>query len=323
VNATPVTVVTGGAGFIGTNLVRRLHSEGRRVVVLDKVFSIDVRPSADGVIRVPCDLAEEAGVERGLAAALAIGPIDDVWHLAANSDVRAGTYDPELDLRNTFMTTFELLRGLRRHGIRRLRFTSSSAIYGDLAGIPVSETAGPLLPISNYGAMKLASEAQCSAAAQDYLERVDLLRLPNVVGMPATHGVILDLVDKLLTTPGRLEVLGDGSQRKPYLHVDDLISAMFAIRDHPAEGRVQAFNIGPDDNGVTVKWIAQRVVARIQPGARIVFGAGGRGWLGDVPQYAYSTQRLRLLGWLPELDSAHAVELAIDEIARQRSSAFQ
>jgi UDP-glucose 4-epimerase len=164
--------------------------------------------------------------------------------------------------------------------------------------------------------MKLASEAQATAAAEQHLDRLALCRFPNVVGAPATHGVILDLVRKLKADPKRLDVLGDGSQRKAYLHVDDLIAAMLVVRDR-SNARVAAFNIGPLDAGVTVGWIAQQVVARVAPGARIMLGQGDRGWVGDVPQFSYRTERIQALGWAPAQGSEAAVLRAIDEIALQ------
>jgi UDP-glucose 4-epimerase len=165
--------------------------------------------------------------------------------------------------------------------------------------------------------MKLASEAQASAAAESFLDRVNLFRFPNVVGVPATHGVLLDFVRKLIATPRELQVLGDGTQQKSYLHVSDLVGAMLTIRDRASAGKVEVVNIGPTDVGVTVKWISEQVVARVSPGAAIVYGQGNKGWVGDVPKFNYSTDRLQSFGWSPRLGSAQAIQRSIDEIARQ------
>lgn len=215
------------------------------------------------------------------------------------------------------MTTFSLLESMKALKMGTLHFASSSAIYGNLGGIPLHESIGPLLPISNYGAMKLASEAMISAAVESYLEGANLFRFPNVVGTPATHGVILDLINRLTENPDVLHVLGDGSQQKAYLHVSDLVAAMLTIRARKITGKVEVVNIGPVDEGVTVRWIAEQVVARISPGAEIVFGQGNKGWVGDVPRFNYSTNRLQSYGWVPKLGSAAAVTRAIDEIAQQ------
>lgn len=320
-----VQIVAGGAGFIGVNLLRRLVSEGARLMVLDNLsrgrreYLHGLGDTADVVFRA-CDLSRREEVRSAFAAAAALGKVSEVWHLAANSDIPAGVADSDIDLRDTFLTTFEILRAMREHGVGTLHFASSSAIYGDLGSVVLREEVGPLLPISNYGAMKLASEAQATAAAEASLERLNIFRFPNVVGVPATHGVILDFARKLRGDPSRLEVLGDGTQQKAYLHVSDLVDAMLSVRARPqaTHGRVEVVNIGPVDEGVRVSWIAQQVVARMSPGARIVFGEGNKGWVGDVPRFSYSTQRLQSFGWRPSLDSAAAVRRAIDEIALQQ-----
>ena len=164
--------------------------------------------------------------------------------------------------------------------------------------------------------MKLASEAQASAAAEAFLDQVVIYRFPNVVGAPATHGVILDFIRKLKADPQVLHVLGDGTQQKPYMHVGELIDAMLTARDK-AEPGVSAYNIGPIDAGVTVRWIAEQVVARVSPGARIEFGRGSKGWVGDVSRFRYSTSRIQALGWRPAFGSQDALTRAIDEIAAQ------
>jgi UDP-glucose 4-epimerase len=164
--------------------------------------------------------------------------------------------------------------------------------------------------------MKLASEAQIRAAVEAYLPRANIFRFPNVIGTPATHGVILDFIAKLRATPDRLDVLGNGSQQKAYLHVDDLVDAMLHITS--LEGRYLVFNIGPADDGVTVRWIAETVRDEVAPGASIHFGEGDRGWVGDVPRFSYSIERLRSTGWEPRLDSEAAVRRAVREIAAQQ-----
>jgi UDP-glucose 4-epimerase len=161
--------------------------------------------------------------------------------------------------------------------------------------------------------MKLASEAQLRAAHEAYVDRVSVFRFPNVIGVPATHGVILDFVTKLRATPDQLVVLGDGSQQKAYLHVSDLVAAMLHIADRREPFGV--YNIGPADDGVTVRFIAEAVRDACSPGATIQYGEGNRGWVGDVPCFRYSVERLMRTGWRPTLDSQSAVARAIEEIA--------
>jgi UDP-glucose 4-epimerase len=317
-----ISVVAGGAGFIGSHIVSRLLDSGRNVTVIDNFSNGD--PAHIGALIgsgrlkiVQADLSNRSECEEAFRRISCDGTIAEVWHLAANSDIPIGVSNADVDHKDTFLTTFEILRAMRNFGVPLLHFASSSAIYGDLGDAALHEAIGPLLPISNYGAMKLASEAQASAAAEAFLERVNIFRFPNVVGVPATHGVILDFVRMLSHSPGRLPVLGDGSQQKAYLHVSDLVDAMFFVAGRPADCNVEVVNIGPVDDGVRVSWIAEMVVGRVSPGSEIVFGEGKKGWIGDVPRFRYSTARLTSYGWSPRLGSAAAVERAIDEIARQ------
>jgi UDP-glucose 4-epimerase len=220
-----------------------------------------------------------------------------------------------VDLRDTFLTTHNLLKVLREHRILNLAFASTSAIYGEHPGL-LREDIGPLFPISNYGAMKLASEAAISAALESFLQRVWIFRFPNVVGRRATHGAIYDFVQKLRRNPAELEVLGDGSQEKPYFHVADLLDAMLFIANHAKE-RLNYFNIGTADTVTSVRYLAEAVVKRMAPGAKIKYGTGKRGWVGDVPRFNYSVEKLKQLGWQPGLTSHQAVDRAVDEIVAE------
>ena len=312
-------LVSGGAGFIGANLVHRLMDAGKTVVVADNL-SRGRRNHLPAAVRlIVIDLAIVTRSVDTLAWELAGSSISEIWHLAANSDIPAGVANPEVDLRDTFMTTFNLLALAKRLNVPDFYFASSSAVYGDCGAQQITESMGPLLPISNYGAMKLASEAQISAAAESHLGRAAIYRFPNVVGVPATHGVILDFVHKLKRDPNRLEVLGDGTQQKAYLHVSDLVDAMLFAASHQKEKR-EVLNIGPLDDGVTVRWIAEQVRDRVSPSAALVFGLGSKGWVGDVPRFRYSTTKLQVLGWRPALDSRAAVRRAVAEIASQEST---
>lgn len=316
-------LVTGVAGFVGTNLAASLLGRGERVVGFDNFCRgsesnlIGLREHEHFTFR-QLDLDRIDAYRDALERAHRVDPVTEVWHMAANSDIPAGITDAGVDLRDTFMTTFNTLSLMREFGIPMLAFASSSAIYGDLGERPLVEDVGPLFPISNYGAMKLASEAAISAALESYLERAMIFRFPNVIGVPATHGVILDFIRKLASTPGRLEVLGDGTQQKGYLHVEELIDAMLHVRAHDAS-RLGYYNIGAADNGVTVRFIAETVRDTVSPGAEIGYGTGNRGWVGDVPKFVYSIDKLLALGWRPRLDSAEAVRLAVNQIVAQES----
>ncbi len=317
-----VSIIAGGAGFIGSNLCEFLLSEGRTVFVIDKRLKGEDQYWKSGTLNkrlhlIKGDLSNRAFAEAAFEKASSLGFLDEVWHLAANSDISAGVSDIDVDLRDTFLTTIEILRCMKSVGISKLYFASSSAIYGDLEGQPLYESIGPLLPISNYGAMKLASEAVISAATESYLERVCLFRFPNVVGVPATHGVILDFIRKLKLNSYSLEVLGNGTQRKAYLHVSDLIAAMLLVRSYSDTPKILPINLGPADEGVSVSWIAEEVVRQVAPRAQIRFGKENRGWVGDVPRFSFSTTKIQAMGWAPTLGSEKAVLRAIKEIASQ------
>lgn len=318
-----VEIVTGGAGFIGSNLVDALLKAGKEVIALDN-FVRGVPTNLDGARRsngfafeqVNCsDFMEfRAATVRALAGRRAT----TIWHMAANSDIPAGVADPMIDLRDTFMTTFSALLLMKELAIPDFHFASSSAIYGDFGDIEIHEDSGPCKPISNYGAMKLASEAQISASLESFGNKAVIFRFPNVVGTPATHGVIIDFINKLKLDPRRLPVLGNGTQQKPYLHVGDLVAAMLFIAEHAYE-KVGIFNIGPQDAGVTVQFIAECVRDTVAPAAEIIYGGGNKGWVGDVPRFRYSTARLSELGWRPTMNSEMAVRMAVRAIAKASS----
>ena len=313
-------LITGAAGFIGANLIRRLLPLGMPIFGVDNLSNGSVCNISDAIKEgrftfIQADVSDSAALTSALAD---VKGVTEVWHLAANSDIPKGIADPRIDFRDTFATTFNILQWMAQERVPRLFFASTSAVYGDHGTNVLSEATGPLLPLSNYGAMKLASEAQISAATESKLQQSVIFRFPNVVGTPATHGVILDFVRRLKANADQLDVLGDGTQQKAYLHVDELVDAMLHVRELPSLGRRSIFNVGPEnDGGVTVKAIATQVVEKVAPSANICYGAGNKGWVGDVPRFIYSVERLKAHGWQPQLSSAEAIRKAICEIVDQ------
>jgi UDP-glucose 4-epimerase len=324
-------LITGGAGFVGVNLAERLRRRGDQVLLVDNLSrgrraNLGALEDDAGVRLAVADCADRDALLLAVASAGLEGRIEGVWHLAANSDIAAGGQDLRVDVRDTLLTTTGVLETMRALGLKSLNFASSSAVYGDLDGRAMAEEDGPLAPLSNYGAMKLASEAQIRAACETFLDRANVFRFPNVVGVPATHGVILDFVRKLSADPRRLQVLGDGAQKKPYLHVRDLVEAMLVLEDQLGADRlgggVNIVNIGPDDDGITVREIAEMTAAAVSPQAGIEYGTTRGGWPGDVPRFRYAVDKARSLGWRCGSSSQAAVRRAIAEIVEQEEGAL-
>jgi UDP-glucose 4-epimerase len=308
-------LVTGGAGFIGSHLVDRLLERGHRVTAIDN-FLLGRREHLAGALRnanftlVELDLLDLARTD----AAFADGKFEMVFHLAANSDIRAGTQSTDRDLQLTFLTTYNVLECMRRHGVHKMLFTSTPAIFGQVQDALEEDT--PARPESLYGASKLSSEAFISAFSALYDIQAWICRLSNIVGERSTHGIIFDLLNKLDANKTELEVLGDGTQNKPYMYVHQIVDALLYISDHAKE-RLNIYNIGPRD-AATVKFIAESVLAAYGSGQQIRYTGGKQGWKGDVPLYRYKPSKLDALGWGPPVPSEDAVRRAVKAMVAER-----
>jgi len=306
-------LVTGGAGFIGSHLCDRLIAQGEHVWCVDNLHLGQRRNIAHLEKSNAFHFLEMDVLDRArLGELFAEAKLDAVFHLAANSDIAAGSADPELDFRLNELTTTTVLETMRRHGVTRLFFAGTSAIFGEAHGA-LHEDFGPLAPISLYGASKLAAEAYLSAYAHLYGLRTVVLRFPNVVGERATHGVIYDFLRKLDQNPRELEVLGDGTQTKPYLYVGDLIDAILVAWEQSSGPLAVYHAAGVGET--SVQEIAEIVLAATgHAGAAIRCTGGDRGWPGDVPKFRYDISRLQALGWRPRRHSTDAVRLAVERI---------
>jgi UDP-glucose 4-epimerase len=308
-------LIIGGAGFIGSVLVKKMLQDDVDIIVIDKL-SLGSTDYID-TTKVEFHQIDINNAEQVLEV-LQERKIGEVWHLAANSDIPAGVEDMNVDLVDTFMSTVSTLKIMREIDCKKLYFASSSAVYGFNEN-RLHEDIGPLMPISNYGAMKLSSEALISASLESFLDKVCIYRFPNVVGVPATHGVILDFIKKLKKDMSTLEVLGNGTQQKTYLHVSELVEAMLFINNNTDNG-MNYYNIGAMDDGVFVKQIAEETTKVISQNAKINYQKTDRGWIGDVPRFYYSVDKLKDLGWSPKMSSLEAVQRAVREIASQEGS---
>jgi UDP-glucose 4-epimerase len=307
------TLVTGGAGFIGSHLCDRLVGQGDEVWCLDNLHLGRRRNIAHLERSNTFHFLEQDVLERDrLGLLFAEAKFDAVFHLAANSDIAAGTADSELDFRLNQLTTMAVLDAMRRHEVRRLFFASTSAVFGE-ANAVLHEDFGPLAPISFYGASKLAAEAYISTYAHLFGMSAVVLRFPNVVGERATHGVIYDFLRKLDRNPRELEVLGDGQQTKPYLYVADLVDAIL-VAWSKSSGPLAVYHAAGIGE-TSVREIAEIVLAATgHADANIRFTGGDRGWPGDVPRFRYDISRLQALGWRPQRHSTDAVRHAVERI---------
>jgi len=236
-------IVTGGAGFIGSHMVDRLLDDGNEVLVLDDLYLGKEEHFAHNMAKksfsfIKIDITEQNDLNKIFKD---FKP-ECVFHLAANSDIGAGSKDPSVDLKRTFGTTVAVLKAMTEFGVKQLIFASTSAIYGSLAGA-ISETSGPLLPESNYGAAKLASEAMISSSANVNDIQTWIFRFPNVCGSRATHGVFVNFIKFLEQDPTQITVAHDGKQAKPYIYVTDLVEAIM-LGCRKGKDKINIFNIG-------------------------------------------------------------------------------
>jgi UDP-glucose 4-epimerase len=303
-------VVTGGAGFIGSHLAERLVELGYDVIVLDNLSTgrKEFLSGLDGNRKfgfVKTDLLKD-DFERHIRGA------DEVYHLAANADVKIGNTDTKIHFDQNVVVTYRVLESCRNAGVKKFVFASSSTVYGESKTIPTPEDS-PLEPVSMYGASKLAGESLTSSYAHNFGMRSCVLRLANVIGGRSTHGVITDFVRKLGSNPNELEVLGDGMQSKSYVHISDCIDAIITAAGKSRE-TFQIFNVGSEDQA-DVKAIARIVSEGLGLKPEFRFTGGRQGWVGDVPNMRLDVSRLKKLGWKPKYSSGEAVMKAVKEAA--------
>jgi len=310
-----VSLITGGAGFIGSHLTEELLNQGYKVVVLDnfsngRIKNIQHLKDNPSLTIVKEDLKRPKKLRRIVNAS------DTIFHLAANPEVKIGETDPKTHFKENILATFNLLEAIRKsRSPKTLIFTSTSTVYGEAKLIPTPEDYAPLIPISTYGASKLACEALITSYAHTFNHRALILRLANIIGPRSNHGVVVDFIKKIRTNPEELEILGDGHQEKSYMYISDCIEAIMHLTSAFSKGaeKVDVFNVGPNDK-ITVAQIAKIVSEEMNtPDIKFKFTGGvdgGRGWRGDVKIMQLSVEKLLKTGWKPTYSSGQAVRLA-------------
>lgn len=303
------TFITGGAGFIGSNLADRLLADGHAVTVYDNFstgqpsFLHDAQSQRTFTL-VKGDTLDLDRLKQAMA------DHDMVFHLAANADVRHGPEHPGKDLQQNTIATFHVLEAMRAAGIRRIAFSSTGSIYGEPECFPTPETCPFPVQTSLYGASKLAGEGLITAYCQAFGFQAYIFRFVSILGERYTHGHVFDFYRKLLANPHRIEVLGNGRQRKSYLYVQDCIDAMLLVLERASEP-VNIYNLGTDEYcavDYSLTWICDHL--GLTP--KRSYAGGERGWVGDSPFIFLDTSKVRALGWKPKLSIREGVVRTVE-----------
>lgn len=308
-------LIAGGAGFIGSHVARRLLAEGHRVTVYDN-FSSGTRwhlgeaISAQGLTIVEGDIKD---LERLKAA---MQGIETVYHFASNPDISKAVMQPDIDFWEGTYLTNQVLEAMRMSGVKRLIYASGSGVYGECGLDPVAEDYPNMRPISTYGASKLACEGLICSYCHMFGLNAAAFRFANVVGPRQTHGVGYDFINRLREKPKTLSILGDGTQDKSYIYVEDIVAAIRLVEQKYLKG-YEVYNVGTLDS-VTVTQIADfaRTIAD-SPDTVYEYTGGDRGWKGDVPKIKLDSSKIRALGWQNRYTAEEAIRLSMEALFRE------
>lgn len=299
-------LVTGGAGFIGSYLVDCLMKTGNNITVFDNLSSgkiefIKKHLGNPDFKLIKGDLLDIKKIETACRG------IDFIFHVAANPDVKLGASDTKVHFDQNILATYNLLEAMRKNKVKKIAFTSTSTIYGEAQIMPTPENYGPLIPISLYGASKLACEALITSYSHTFEIQCWIFRFANIVGPRSTHGIIVDFINKLRENSTQLEILGDGKQEKSYLHIAECVDAiLFAIEK--SQDNVNIFNIGSEDT-ISATRIGEKIVEEMGlSGVKFIYTGGNRGWKGDVPKMRLGIEKLKSFGWNPVYTSERSVK---------------
>lgn len=302
-------VVTGCAGFIGSNLVDRLLADGHSVIGIDN-FSTGQRRFLDAALKNRNFRLFEIDILDIDALMKAFADAEAVFHLAANADVRFGTDHPRKDLEQNTIATYNVLEAMRHNGIRKIAFSSTGSVYGEARVVPTPEDGPFPVQTSLYGASKAAGEGLISAYCEGFGFQACIFRFVSILGERYTHGHVFDFYRKLKDDPSRLPILGNGKQRKSYLYVQDCIDAIL-LAMVKAPDKVNIFNLGVDgycEVNDSIGWICDRL--DVKP--RLEYSGGDRGWIGDNPFIFLDTKRIQSLGWKPKYGIREGVIKTVD-----------
>ena len=302
-------LVTGCAGFIGSNLTDRLLRDGHTVVGFDNLSTGRMVFLEEALKNPNFRLVKGDNLDLPALTRAAEG-VDMVFHLAANADVRFGTEHPSKDLEQNTVATFNVLEAMRTNDVKRIAFSSTGSVYGETEVIPTPEDAPFPVQTSLYGASKVAGECMIQAYCEGFGMQSYIFRFVSILGERYTHGHVYDFCKKLLADPTQLYVLGNGKQRKSYLYIQDCVDAIVTAVEK-AEGRVNIFNLGTDEYcqvNDSIGWISERL--DVQP--ELSYSGGERGWVGDNPFIFLDCRKIRSLGWKPKLSIKEGVVKTVE-----------
>lgn len=312
-----VALVTGAAGFVGSNLVDFLLKKKIKVIGIDnlktgkKIFLENAFKNKNFTF-FKVDLLSLKPFSK-----IFNKNIDIVYHLAANADVRFGLKNPRRDIDQNILCTFNVLEASKKNKIKNIVFSSTGSVYGEAETIPTKENASFPIQTSIYGASKLASEGLISAYCEGYNMRCWIFRFVSILGPRYTHGHVYDFYKKLMNNPNELFILGNGKQKKSYLHVYDCINAMHVAIKKKTRKKINIFNLGTDDYcqvNDSVKWISN--ILSLSPNLK--YSGGKRGWIGDNPFIYLDTKKIRLLGWKPKFSIKKSVEDTVNYFLKNK-----
>lgn len=307
--------ITGGAGFIGSNLADYLLEAGEAVVVYDNFTTGREKFLQTAQANPHCTIVK-GDILDVPALTQAMRGCRRVWHLSANADVRFGLERPRRDLEQNTLATHNVLEAMRAVGAEELAFSSTGSVYGEPKVHPTPENAPFPIQTSLYGASKLAGEGLIQAYAEGFGIKARIFRFVSVLGERYTHGHVFDFCRSLLQDPSKLRILGNGQQRKSYMHVSDCVAGMYLAMNKTGE-KLAVYNLGVDGH-VTVDESAATICRRMGVNPKIEHTGGERGWVGDSPFIWLDVSRVQALGWQPQTGILAAVEKTVDWLLMNR-----